>query len=51
MLWVDGVLFLNAFLSVCLQKVLHELLTTYENQLLEKEHSGAHALLRDDKVL
>lgn len=28
----------------------HELLTQYENQLLEKEHSGCHALLRDDKV-
>eukprot|EP00243_Klebsormidium_subtile_P006329 TRINITY_DN2673_c0_g1_i1.p1 TRINITY_DN2673_c0_g1~~TRINITY_DN2673_c0_g1_i1.p1 ORF type:complete len:750 (+),score=285.37 TRINITY_DN2673_c0_g1_i1:24-2252(+) len=33
-----------------LEKVQHELLTTYENQLLEKEHSGAHALLRDDKT-
>ncbi|CAM6011614.1 unnamed protein product [Sphagnum balticum] len=33
-----------------LEKVQHELLTQYENQLLEKEHSGCHALLRDDKV-
>ena len=27
-----------------------ELLTQYETQLLAKEHSGAAALLRDDKV-
>eukprot|EP00271_Cylindrocystis_brebissonii_P012999 TRINITY_DN32537_c0_g1_i1.p1 TRINITY_DN32537_c0_g1~~TRINITY_DN32537_c0_g1_i1.p1 ORF type:complete len:749 (-),score=177.31 TRINITY_DN32537_c0_g1_i1:795-3041(-) len=33
-----------------LEKVQHELLAQYENQLLEKEHSGCHALLRDDKV-
>eukprot|EP00246_Nothoceros_aenigmaticus_P018555 TRINITY_DN9759_c0_g1_i1.p1 TRINITY_DN9759_c0_g1~~TRINITY_DN9759_c0_g1_i1.p1 ORF type:complete len:748 (+),score=195.78 TRINITY_DN9759_c0_g1_i1:221-2464(+) len=33
-----------------LDKVQHELLMQYENQLLEKEHSGCHALLRDDKV-
>eukprot|EP00270_Netrium_digitus_P021979 TRINITY_DN966_c0_g1_i5.p1 TRINITY_DN966_c0_g1~~TRINITY_DN966_c0_g1_i5.p1 ORF type:complete len:323 (-),score=74.33 TRINITY_DN966_c0_g1_i5:534-1502(-) len=33
-----------------LEKVQHELLTQYEQQLLEKEHSGCHALLRDDKV-
>ena len=33
-----------------LEKVRHELLTQYETQLLEKEHSGCHALLRDDKV-
>lgn len=33
-----------------LQKVQHELLAVYANQLLEKEHSGCHALLRDDKV-
>ncbi|KAJ0034824.1 hypothetical protein Pint_24556 [Pistacia integerrima] len=33
-----------------LQKVQHELLTVFANQLLEKEHSGCHALLRDDKV-
>jgi cullin 1 len=32
------------------QKVQHELLTQYASQLLEKEHSGCHALLRDDKV-
>jgi cullin 1 len=30
--------------------VQHELLTVYANQLLEKEHSGCHVLLRDDKV-
>lgn len=46
---------MDGFSEVCLfmllQKVQHELLTTYENQLLEKEHSGAHALLRDDKVI
>jgi hypothetical protein len=28
----------------------NELLYQYERQLLEKEHSGCHALLRDDKV-
>lgn len=33
------------------QKVQHELLSAYATQLLEKEHSGCHALLRDDKVL
>ncbi|KAL5701163.1 Cullin-1 [Ranunculus cassubicifolius] len=33
-----------------LDKVQHELLTLYTNQLLEKEHSGCFALLRDDKV-
>ncbi|MCL7021374.1 hypothetical protein MKW94_002229, partial [Papaver nudicaule] len=31
-------------------KVQHELLSVYASQLLEKEHSGCHALLRDDKV-
>ncbi|KAB2096889.1 hypothetical protein ES319_A01G134400v1 [Gossypium barbadense] len=33
-----------------LKKVQHELLVTYANRLLEKEHSGCRALLRDDKV-
>ncbi|KAJ6847812.1 cullin-1-like isoform X2 [Iris pallida] len=33
-----------------LEKVQHELLSVYGSQLLEKEHSGCHALLRDDKV-
>ncbi|KAL3531439.1 hypothetical protein ACH5RR_010761 [Cinchona calisaya] len=33
-----------------LDKVQTELLVTYTNQLLEKEHSGCRALLRDDKV-
>eukprot|EP01018_Ginkgo_biloba_P007037 Gb_00939 [translate_table: standard] len=33
-----------------LEKVQHELLSQYESQLLDKEHSGCHALLRDDKV-
>ncbi|KAI9123095.1 hypothetical protein K1719_005984 [Acacia pycnantha] len=33
-----------------LKKVQHELLSVYTNQLLENEHSGCHALLRDDKV-
>lgn len=33
-----------------LQKAQHELLAINANQLLEKEHSGCHALLRDDKV-
>ncbi|CAH2071938.1 unnamed protein product [Thlaspi arvense] len=32
------------------EKVQHELLVVYANQLLEKEHSGCRALLRDDKV-
>ncbi|PKI41796.1 hypothetical protein CRG98_037796, partial [Punica granatum] len=31
-------------------KAQHELLAVYANQLLEKEHSGCHALLRDDKA-
>ena len=30
--------------------VHQEVLTHYEQQLLEKENSGCHALLRDDKV-
>lgn len=33
-----------------LDKAQHELLTVYTGQLLEKEHSGCFALLRDDKV-
>ncbi|XP_077218085.1 cullin-1-like [Tasmannia lanceolata] len=33
-----------------LEKVQHELLSVYASQLLEKEHSGCHALLRDDKL-
>uniref|UniRef100_A0A7N0UII2 Cullin-1 n=1 Tax=Kalanchoe fedtschenkoi TaxID=63787 RepID=A0A7N0UII2_KALFE len=33
-----------------LNKVQNELLTVYASQLLEKEHSGCHALLRDDKT-
>lgn len=33
-----------------LEEVQHELLSAYATQLLEKEHSGCHALLRDDKV-
>ncbi|XP_028804235.1 cullin-1 isoform X2 [Neltuma alba] len=32
------------------EKVQHELLVTHANHLLEKEHSGCRALLRDDKV-
>uniref|UniRef100_A0A2P2KIJ1 Cullin-1 n=3 Tax=Rhizophora mucronata TaxID=61149 RepID=A0A2P2KIJ1_RHIMU len=32
------------------EKVQNELLVIYANQLLEKEHSGCRALLRDDKV-
>ncbi|KAL9659169.1 hypothetical protein QQ045_018645 [Rhodiola kirilowii] len=32
------------------QKVQNELLTVYASQLVEKEHSGCHALLRDDKI-
>ncbi|PNY15420.1 cullin-1-like protein, partial [Trifolium pratense] len=32
-----------------LEKVQNELLSVYASQLLEKEHSGCHALLRDDK--
>ncbi|KAF7825376.1 Cullin-1 [Senna tora] len=32
------------------EKVQHELLVNHANQLLEKEHSGCRALLRDDKV-
>nr|ACS69068.1 CULLIN1-like protein 1 [Lilium longiflorum] len=33
-----------------LEKVQNELLSVYASQLLEKEHSGCHVLLRDDKV-
>ncbi|XP_055832836.1 cullin-1-like [Solanum dulcamara] len=33
-----------------LEKVKNELLVVYADQLLEKEHSGSHALLRDDKA-
>ncbi|MCD9558541.1 Cullin-1 [Datura stramonium] len=33
-----------------LEKVKNELLVVYTNQLLEKEHSGSRALLRDDKA-
>ncbi|KAE8650386.1 cullin-1 [Cucumis sativus] len=36
--------------SKLLEKAQHELLSAYCTQLLEKEHSGCHALLRDDKV-
>nr|BAC10548.1 cullin-like protein1 [Pisum sativum] len=36
--------------SKLLEKVQHELLSVYANQLLEKEHSGCHSLLTDDKV-
>ncbi|GLT42501.1 hypothetical protein SLA2020_164970 [Shorea laevis] len=32
------------------EKVQHELLVVFANQLLEKENSGCRALLRDDKV-
>ncbi|KAI3804647.1 hypothetical protein L1987_26348 [Smallanthus sonchifolius] len=34
-----------------LKKVQNELLSVYATQLLEKEHSGCYALLRDDKVV
>jgi cullin 1 len=33
-----------------LQEVETQVLSNYELQLLEKEHSGCAALLRDDKV-
>ncbi|XP_059590542.1 disease resistance protein RUN1-like [Vitis vinifera] len=33
-----------------LEKVQNELLSVFANQLLEKEHSGCHVLLRDDKI-
>ncbi|KAL4576447.1 hypothetical protein LXL04_012540 [Taraxacum kok-saghyz] len=33
-----------------LEKVQNELLSIYATQLLEKEHFGCHALLKDDKV-
>nr|GEX58232.1 cullin-1 [Tanacetum cinerariifolium]GEY96628.1 cullin-1 [Tanacetum cinerariifolium] len=32
-----------------LERAQHELLTVYATQLLKKEQSGCHALLRDDK--
>ncbi|KAB1205027.1 Cullin-1 [Morella rubra] len=34
-----------------LEKVQHELLFVYATQLLEKDNSGCHALLRDDNVV
>ncbi|XP_028101680.1 cullin-1-like [Camellia sinensis] len=38
-------------LKICtFAKVQHELLSVYATQLLEQEHSGCHALLRDDKI-
>uniref|UniRef100_A0A3Q7EFR6 Cullin N-terminal domain-containing protein n=1 Tax=Solanum lycopersicum TaxID=4081 RepID=A0A3Q7EFR6_SOLLC len=36
--------------TMLLEKVQDELLSVYATQLLEKEQSGFHALLRDDKV-
>ncbi|GER55913.1 cullin 1 [Striga asiatica] len=33
-----------------LEAIQHELLSVHATQLLEKEHSGCHALLKDDKV-
>ncbi|MQL80010.1 hypothetical protein Taro_012440 [Colocasia esculenta] len=33
-----------------LERVQHELLFVYASQLLEKEHSGCHVLLQNDKV-
>ncbi|KAA8549190.1 hypothetical protein F0562_000874 [Nyssa sinensis] len=36
--------------SKLVEKVQNELLVVYTSQLLEKEHSGCRALLRDDKV-
>ncbi|KAL3351523.1 hypothetical protein AABB24_019887, partial [Solanum stoloniferum] len=50
---LDKVVKCLAFISdttLVLQKVQNELLVVYTNQLLEKEHSGCRALLRDDKV-
>ena len=43
-------IYLTSILICWMQKVQHELLVVYANQLLEKEHSGCRALLRDDKV-
>lgn len=37
--------------SKLLKEVEMEILEHYEHELLEKEHSGAAALMRDDKVL
>ncbi|RVW13959.1 Disease resistance protein RRS1 [Vitis vinifera] len=34
-----------------LEKVQNELLSVFANQLLEKEHSGCHVLLKDDKIV
>ncbi|KAK1560020.1 hypothetical protein Q3G72_021237 [Acer saccharum] len=36
--------------SKLLEKVQHELLVVFATELLEKENSGCHALLKDDKV-
>lgn len=47
----SGCIHLPVEIKLVLQKVQNELLVVYTNQLLEKEHSGCRALLRDDKVL
>ncbi|CAI9765867.1 unnamed protein product [Fraxinus pennsylvanica] len=39
------------YMLKAMYKVQHELLSVYATQLLEKEHSGCHVLLRDDKAL
>ncbi|KAF7153383.1 hypothetical protein RHSIM_Rhsim01G0282200 [Rhododendron simsii] len=46
---LDYLLMVNCRCS-SLQKVQNELLVVYSTQLLEKEHSGCRALLRDGKV-
>lgn len=46
--WPPALLFTHP--SIHTLQVEHELLSQYEAQLLAKEHSGAVALLRDDKT-
>ncbi|KAF8035286.1 hypothetical protein BT93_C1342 [Corymbia citriodora subsp. variegata] len=41
---------LSSSVPKLLEKVQHVLWSVYANQLLEKEHSGYHGLLADDKV-
>ncbi|RYR76360.1 hypothetical protein Ahy_A01g000947 isoform E [Arachis hypogaea] len=52
--YFSNVVFTHVECSIARQlkerKVQHELLSMYANQLLQKEHSGCHALLRDGKV-
>jgi hypothetical protein len=49
-LWIDRCCYVCVNLCPCVSQVEEEVLRKYENDLLQKEHSGCAALLRDDKV-